>query len=276
MVNNRLPDIVKALLGLTALSRLTDDLCTRRAYKNQPYVGSNAFSHKAGAHVNAIQKNPATFEHVEPEAVGNERIILISELSGGANVKIKLEELGMDHVTGDPEATLKVLKALKEAGTKGFSYEGADASFRMFVSAVLNEPDARFFELEGFRVVTDKRGRDAFSESDATVKVVVGDQTETTVGEGIGPVEALNNALRKALTCFYPQIKNMFLSDYRVHIIDPQHSERAITRVSIESTDSKTHWTTVGVSENIIEASWQALIDSIEYYLLTQHIPPQS
>jgi 2-isopropylmalate synthase len=254
------------LRRLREVSRITDDLANQRADPRQPYVGRSAFSHKAGAHVNAIQKNPKTFEHVEPERVGNERHVLVSELSGTSNVLLKAAELGVDMSALDKEATRSILEEVKRRENRGYSYESADGSFKILLQKVLNK-HTPFFELEGFRVIVEKRGRDEPCISEATIKVKVAGETELTAGEGHGPVDALNAALRQALTRFYPEIENIALTDYRVRILDPQDATRAVTRVLIESGDGIRQWGTVGVSENIIEASWQALLDSVEYKL---------
>lgn len=256
----------KNLRKLRTVSILTDDLANQRADPRQPYVGRTAFSHKAGMHVNAVQKNAKTFEHVAPEQVGNERHVLISELSGASNVLMKAKELGIDVSHLDKEAAKTILEALKVQEHKGYSYESADGSFKILLQKVLDKHQP-FFELEGFRVIVEKRGREAPCISEATVKVKVDGETELTAGEGHGPVDALNAALRAALTRFYPEINEIALTDYRVRILDPKEATRAMTRVLIESGDGLRQWGTVGVSENIIEASWQALLDSIEYKL---------
>jgi 2-isopropylmalate synthase len=254
------------LRKLREVSLVTDDLANQRADPRQPYVGRTAFSHKAGAHVNAVQKNPKTFEHVEPETVGNLRHVLVSELSGAANVMMKAAELGTDFAGLDKVQARAILDEVKRRENKGYSYESADGSFKILLQKVLNR-HRPFFELEGFRVTVEKRGSDAPTLSEATVKVKVNGETELTAGEGDGPVDALNAALRQALTRFYPEIAQIALTDYRVRILDPQEATRAVTRVLIESGDGARQWGTVGVSENIIEASWQALLDSIEYKL---------
>jgi len=254
------------LKKLRDVSAVTDDLANQRADPRQPYVGRSAFSHKAGAHVNAIQKNPKTFEHVDPESVGNQRHVLVSELSGAANVMMKAAELGTDFGSLDKERARAILDEVKRRENKGYSYESADGSFKILLQKVLNQ-HTPFFELEGFRVIVEKRGNEEPCLSEATVKVKVNGVTELTAGEGHGPVDALNAALRQALTRFYPEIANIALTDYRVRILDPQDATRAVTRVLIESGDGVRQWGTVGVSENIIEASWQALLDSIEYKL---------
>jgi len=257
---------VKDLSKLCDLSRQVDDLANRRPYPHQPYVGRNAFTHKAGAHADGVRKNPLTFEHINPETVGNERRVVVSELSGGANIGIKARELGMPEVAEDKDLTRRALEQLKGMEKKGYSYESADGSFKILLRKVM-ERHTPFFELEGFRVIVEKWSRDEPCLAEATVKVKVGDQTELTAGEGSGPVDALNMALRKALRRFYPNIDEVTLSDYRVRILDPREATAAVTRVLIESSDNRQFWGTVGVSENIIEASWQALVDSIEFKL---------
>jgi len=254
------------LKKLCVVSMLADELTNQRPDPRQPYVGRSAFGHKAGAHVNAVQKNAATFEHVDPASVGNERRILVSELSGGANVLMKAAEFGMHGVTADKDSAKRILDALKAKEHQGYSFESADGSFKLLMHRVM-DTQRRLFEFEGFRVIVEKRGRDEPCISEATVKVSVGGETALTVGEGNGPVDALNAALRKALIGFYPEVGEISLSDYRVRILDPESAARAVTRVVIESTDGKKQWGTVGVSENIIEASWQALLDSVELKL---------
>ena len=254
------------LRRLREVSLVTDDLANQRPDPRQPYVGRSAFSHKAGAHVNAVQKNTRTFEHIEPETVGNQRHVLVSELSGAANVMMKAAELGTDFSGLDKERARAILDEVKRRENRGYSYESADGSFKILLQKVLNT-HRPFFELEGFRVIVEKRGSEEPCLSEATVKVKVNGVTELTAGEGQGPVDALNAALRQALTRFYPEIEQITLTDYRVRILDPQEATRAMTRVLIESGDGARQWGTVGVSENIIEASWQALLDSIEYKL---------
>lgn len=262
----------RACVGATNLKKLctvsvvVNDLVNMRDEARQPFVGRNAFSHKAGAHVNAVQKNPYSFEHITPEAVGNERHILVSELSGGSNVLMKAIEVGVPGLAEDKAAVRRVLDEVKRKEESGYSYESADGSFKILVQKVM-ETHQPFFELEGFRVIVEKRGKDEPCISEATIKLRVGDSTELTVGEGNGPVDALNMALIQALVRFYPGITDVALMDYRVRILDPEEATAAKTRVLIESGDGKRQWVTVGVSENIIEASWQALVDSVEYKL---------
>ncbi|MDD2599755.1 MAG: citramalate synthase [Kiritimatiellae bacterium] len=254
------------LKNLCKVSVVANDLTNQRNDPRQPFVGKASFSHKAGAHVNAVLKNAVTFEHIQPEAVGNQRHILISELSGGANVKMKAAELGVDVTKIGKEQIQAVLAAVKEKENQGYSYESADGSFKILLHKALNQ-HTPFFELEGFRCIVEKRGPDAPCLSEATIKLKVKGETALTVGEGDGPVDALNQALRKALVRFYPEIDAVMLCDYRVRILDPERATSAVTRVLIESGDGERVWGTVGVSENIIEASWQALLDSVEVKL---------
>jgi len=253
------------LKQLRDLSIYVDDLVNVRPDTRAPYVGSSAFAHKGGAHVNAVQKNPVTFEHVVPEGVGNHRQVLVSEMSGAASVLQKAVEVGIDGNTSKDEAR-EILKVLKGLESKGYAFESADASFRILVQKVLKK-HRPFFELEGYRVIVEKRRKDDVCLSEATVKVSVDGMIESTVAEGDGPINALDSALRKALRRFYPAIERVQLTDYRVRILDPEEATAAKTRVWIESSDGSETWGTVGVSENIIEASWEALVDSVEYKL---------
>lgn len=257
-----------SLPQLRALSVFVDDLVNVRHNSKAAYVGMSAFSHKAGMHVNAVQKIPRSFEHVPPESVGNERRILISEGSGSSSVLLKAIEMGVDLKKSSPEVK-EILDSLKTLEKQGYTYEAADASFRMLVQKVLKKHKS-FFELEGFRVIIEKDGKDKPCVSEASIKVRVGDDVEHMVAEGDGPVNALDRALRKALARFYPEIEKVFLTDYRVRILDPEEATAAKTRVIIESSDGENHWGTVGVSENIIEASWEALVDSVEYKLFCE------
>jgi len=257
-----------SLVHLRELSMFVNDQVNLRDDPRAPYVGSSAFGHKGGAHVNAVRKNPRTFEHVAPETVGNERRILVSELAGGSNVLLKAVELGLGRKTSG-EDTREILEKLKDLEAEGYAFEAADASFRILIQKVLREHRS-FFELEGFRVSIEKRGNDEPCISEATVKVRVKEDIEHTVAEGDGPVNALDTALRKALVRFYPEISSVLLTDFRVRILDPEEATAAKTRVLIESSDGEETWGTVGVSENIVEASWEALVDSVEYKLFKE------
>jgi 2-isopropylmalate synthase len=256
----------EAIRGLRDVACFVDDLVNLRHNDNQPYVGANAFAHKAGMHVNAVEKNPATFEHIDPAAVGNTRVVMLSEGSGRSSVLLKAIEMGVTGVRKSSSELSDVVAALKDLENRGYAFEAADASFRMLVQKILQEHKP-FFELEGFRVIVEKRGMDEPCLSEATIKVRVREEVEHMVGEGKGPVEALDHALRRALAKFYPEIAEVLLRDFRVRILDPEEATAATTRVLIESSDGKTTWGTVGVSQNIIEASWEALVDSLEYKL---------
>jgi len=257
-----------ALKELRELSLFADGLVNVRSNARAPYVGQSAFSHKAGPHVNAVQKNPRTFEHIRPEQVGNERRTLISELSGGSSVLLKAIELGVGH-TKSKQGVPEILAALKKLEAKGYAFEAADASFKILIQKVLEEHKP-FFELEGFRVIVEKRGKNQPCLSEATIKVRVKKEVEQTAAEGDGPVNALDRALRKALIRFYPEVAKVFLTDFKVNILDPETATAAKTRVLIESSDGEETWGTVGVSGNMLEASWEALVDSVEYKLFKE------
>jgi 2-isopropylmalate synthase len=256
------------LAKLRELSLYVSDLVNLRPDLRAPYVGESAFSHKAGPHVNAVKKNPRTFEHIRPEQVGNRRKVLVSELAGSSSVLLKAVELGVGRKES-AEGAREILAALKRLEHRGYAFESADASFRILIQKVLKKHKS-FFDLEGFRVIVEKRGQGERCVSEATVKVSVKGQVEQTVAEGDGPVNALDKALRKALRRFYPAIAKVHLTDFRVRILDPQEATAAKTRVLIESTDGEESWGTVGVSENIIEASWEALVDGVEYKLFRE------
>ncbi|SVB76090.1 uncharacterized protein METZ01_LOCUS228944, partial [marine metagenome] len=227
--------------------------------------GKSAFAHKGGVHVSAMQKNNETYEHIDPETVGNNRRILISDLSGRSNIIYKAKEYGIDINGNDPKGK-KILNDLKDSEQLGYQYEGAEGSFELLMRDALGEKEI-FFEFLGFRVIVEKRLEDEQPISEATVKVRVNGIQEVTAAEGAGPVNALDKAIKKALIKFYPELEEVNLYDYKVRILEEKKGTRAKTRVLIESGDHNSKWGTVGVSENIIEASWQALVDSIEYKL---------
>lgn len=254
-----------SLRHLRDVSMLVYELANVRPNTKAAFTGASAFAHKAGMHVDGVRKNPHSFEHVDPVDVGNERRVLISELSGASNVFLKAVEMGVSVDRSSPEVK-DVLKELERLEKEGYEFEAAEASFRLLVQKVLKAHKA-FFALESYRVIVERTGASAPTVSEASVKLNVGGEVEYTVGEGDGPVDALNDALRKALTRFFPQIADVVLTDYRVRILDPEEHTAAKTRVLIESSDGKNSWSTVGVSENIIEASWEALVDSVEYKL---------
>ena len=250
---------------LKDVSSFVDELANKAHWNHQPYVGQSAFAHKGGVHVNAIKKNRETYEHIEPEVVGNHRRILISDLSGKSNILYKAKEFGID-IDDDNPKVKSILEKLKQAENLGFQYEGAEGSFELLMRDALGEKKV-FFELVGFRVIVEKRHANEEPLSEATVKVKVNGVQEITAAEGIGPVNALNRAIKNALTKFYPELEDVHLYDYKVRILDEKKGTRSNIRVLVESGDQNSKWGTVGVSENIIEASWQALVDSIEFKL---------
>jgi 2-isopropylmalate synthase len=256
------------LKKIREVSRFVSELANLPHYKYLPYVGDSAFAHKGGVHVSAIRKSDATYEHVPPERVGNRQRVLISDLSGESNILYKAAEFKIDFESKDPKVR-KILDDLKDLENEGFQFEGAEGSFEILIKKALGQ-HKRFFELKGFRVIVEKKTEEETPLSEATIMVRVGDQVEHTAAVGNGPVNALDNAIRKALEKFYPELKEVKLLDYKVRILSTKDGTGAQTRVLIESGDGKSKWGTVGVSENIIQASWQALVDSIDYKLLKE------
>ncbi|ACL69844.1 citramalate synthase [Halothermothrix orenii] len=230
-----------------------------------PYVGRSAFTHKGGIHVSALQKNPATYEHIEPEKVGNRRRVLVSELSGKSNLKYKLKELGFNIDNFTKAELSRLTKKIKFLEHKGYQFEGADASFNLLVNREYGNHKP-FFTVNDFKIISHNSGE--MTNSEAVIKLVVNNEKVHVAAEGDGPVNALDNALRKGLRTFFPEIKNMKLIDYKVRVLNGDRGTAAKVRVLIETSNGEDTWTTVGVSTNIIQASWQALIDSIEYGLL--------
>jgi len=228
-----------------------------------PYVGESAFAHKAGLHVDALRKNKQTYEHINPELIGNERRFLVSELSGRSNVLAKLEKT---KIAEDKKLARKILEKVQNLENEGYQFEAADASFDLLVKKVMGTYKPAF-ELEKYHVTVEQDSNGQLV-TEATVKLKVNGVVEHVVAEGDGPVNALDAALRKSLRNFYPAIKNIRLIDYKVRVVNARAGTAAKVRVIIESSDRESTWGTVGVSENIIEASWQALVDSVEYKLL--------
>lgn len=260
-------DCVKSesLKKLWSVSRLINELGNLKHNIHQPYVGRSAFAHKGGVHVSAILKNARTYEHIEPELVGNRQRVLVSDLSGKSNLIYKAKDFGLDIDSNDPQLNV-LLERLKELENKGFQYEGAEASFELLVRKHMGSL-TKFFDLLSFRVIDEKRSALEPPFAEATVMLRVGGEIEHTAAIGNGPVNALDQALRKALEKFYPNLKNMSLVDFKVRILTGKDGTKALTRVLIESKDDVDTWGTVGVAHNIIDASYQALVDSIEYKL---------
>lgn len=252
------------LKRLTEVSHYVSEIANMPHHNNQPYVGYGAFAHKGGMHVSALLKDSLTYEHINPEEVGNHRRVLVSELSGLSNLLYKARELNIDINDYDSQ-TRKLIREIKELENEGFQFEGAEASLELFLRKAFGQFQD-YFQLKNLKLIIEKSEDDSIS-AEAMIKVVVGDKTFHTAAEGDGPVNALDNSLRKALTEVYPEISDMHLSDYKVRVLNGNLGTAAKVRVLIESADKTQKWSTVGVSENIIEASWQALVDSINYML---------
>ena len=252
------------LKQLTHLSHFVSEISNMRTKNEQPFVGDSAFAHKGGMHINAVMKNPLSYEHVDPSCLGNRRRILVSELGGKTGILLRAKDLSYDLSKNDPQ-TKKILELVQKLEHRGFQFEAAEASFQILMQKALKKYK-KFFTLEGFKVVIEKR-TDKKITSEAIIKLKVKGVKEHTAAEGDGPINALDNALRKALKDFYPTLAKMHLSDFKVRVLDEKAGTAARVRVLIQSEDESDTWSTVGVSGNIIEASWQALVDSIEYKL---------
>jgi 2-isopropylmalate synthase len=254
---------------LTHVSRLLDERLNRTSARGAAYVGESAFAHKGGLHVSAIEKDPRTYEHIPPEKVGNRRHIVVSDQAGRSNILARFREIGLDIAANHPKLG-RLIDEVKTREHDGFAYDGADASFELLARRML-ESVPEYFNLVSFRVITERRFNargELVTQSEATVKVDVAHHRLLTVGEGIGPVDALDGALREALLPVYPRLKDVRLVDYKVRILTPEAGTKAVTRVMIESADGEgRRWSTVGVSANVIDASYNALHDSITWFL---------
>jgi 2-isopropylmalate synthase len=261
---------------LTAVSRHVAELVNLPPHPSDPYVGASAFAHKGGLHTSALGKaGGATYEHIDPDVVGNHTRVLVSDLGGRSGMSLKAKELGVDL---DDRAAAVLTEELKDLEAKGFVFEAADASLELLMrrAAGWRQP---FFRIEGWRVTTyhrmpgdvagaDGPDTDASVDTEATIKVWVGDERLIAVGEGNGPVNALDTALRRAILPSYPALQHLLLIDFKVRVLDSSSGTGAVTRVLIDSTDGERTWSTIGVSENVIEASWQALSDAVVWLLL--------
>ena len=257
------------LKKLKDVSRFVTEVANLRHFKRQPYVGDSAFAHKGGMHVNAILKHPGTYEHIRPELVGNEQRVLTSDLGGKSNIVRKIKDFGLNVDIESPKVA-EVVSQLKNLENQGFQFEGAEASLELLIKKTFGL-HRKFFELVGFRVIVEKRSEEEKPLSEASIMVNVNGKMEHTAATGSGPVDALNAALRKALEKFYSQLKHVKLLDYKVRVLTAGKGTSAKVRVLMESGNgSGEKWGTVGVSENIIEASYQALVDSIDYKLLRE------
>ncbi len=258
------------LRQLTSVSQFVAETCNMAVPTHHPYTGASAFAHKGGLHASAIARFPEAYEHTSPALVGNVTRMLVSELAGKASLVAKAKSLGVD-LSDKPQETQEILDTIKKLESQGYSYEVADGSLAILLQRHLGNY-APYFKLESFRVIVDDydaggmRSKDSMSE--ATIKIHVGDQRAVATGEGVGPVGALDSALRLAIAECYPEVAGIELVDFKVRILDENVGTDAITRVVITSRDANGVWGTIGVSENIIEASWNALVDSVEYGLM--------
>lgn len=253
------------LVKLTSTARQIAEIANVTLNERDPYVGRSAFAHKAGMHIDGVNKSSKSFEHVSPEAVGNQRRILMSEVAGRSTVLAKISKLA-PHLTKDSKEVDGLVHALKELEHQGYQFEAAESSFELFVRKYLGKYKP-FFELIQFRTIGEQPSAAGHSSS-AMIKLAVDGKEEITAADGEGPVHALDKALRKALEVFYPELREVHLTDYKVRVLDTGAATASKVRVLIESTDGKDYWTTVGVSSDIIEASWIALVDSIEHKLI--------
>ncbi len=253
------------LAQLTDLSRFVNEVANLTPIDRAPYVGRSAFAHKGGVHVSAVMKDPRAYEHIPPEKVGNRRRVLVSDLSGKSNIQYKAAELGIELKEG--EQARQAVQRIKELEHLGYEFQGAEASFELLLRTIQGE-DTRFFALDRLRVRTEIDEDGGVCNSEATLAIRVQGARELVVAEGNGPVDALSNALRKALRCFYPDLDQVHLSDYKVRVLNSDDGTAAAVRVLVEHRDGERRWHTVGVSTNILEASWQALADGVRYYLL--------
>jgi 2-isopropylmalate synthase len=262
-------------LSPTSLARLYEnahyiaEIANMAPFDRQPFVGRSAFAHKAGYHLDAVMKRPETYEHIMPEAVGNQRRLLVSDQAGGAAVVYKARGLDIDLTKRSPQ-TEQILQRLKDLEHEGYQFEGAEASFELMLRKSMGLHKSKF-ELDSYRVLAEKR-RDERIISEAVLRVVVDGEESYMAAEGGGPVHALDTALRKALQKFYPGLEEVKLTDFKVRVVNAAAGTAAKVRVLVESSDGTDSWSTVGVHENIIEASWQALSDGVEYGLLRQEL----
>ncbi|GAA1889344.1 citramalate synthase [Lapillicoccus jejuensis] len=255
----------------TRLAHAISEVTTVPPYSRQPYVGASAFAHKAGLHASALKVDPDLYQHTDPGAVGNTMRTLVSDMAGRASIELKAREAGVD-LSDRPEVVAGLLATVKDLELRGYTFDAADASFELLLRRTLEPGSLQWFSVESWRVITDARG-DGEALSEATVKVTAGGERHVATGEGNGPVNALDQALRAALTATYPEIERLELTDFRVRILDASHGTDAVTRVLIETSDGETTWETVGVAANIVEASWQALSDGVTYGLLRHGVP---
>jgi 2-isopropylmalate synthase len=274
----------KRLAEATRIAHAVSEITNVVPYSRQPYVGASAFAHKAGLHASALRVDPDLYQHIDPVEVGNDMRTLVSEMAGRASVELKGKELGYD-LSGQSELLARVTDRVKALEARGYTFDAADASFELLLREEVEGERLSFFDVESWRVITDSQRAGASSASakatvygevalsEATVKLVAGGRRGVATGEGNGPVNALDHALREALLPAYPELERLQLIDFRVRILDAAHGTDATTRVLIETSDGQTSWETVGVAPNIVEASWEALVDGVTYGLVRQGVP---
>lgn len=253
-----------ALRHLTSLSNYISDIANTPPVNSRPFVGRSAFAHKGGVHVSAVVKNAAAYEHIRPELVGNQQRVLVSDLAGKSNIEYKARQLGVD-LGLDKASSRRIVREIKKMEDGGYQFDAAEGSLAILIKKQTGE-FVEPFNLESYHVLISKRG-DESPSAQASIKITVGDEQEVTAAEGKGPVNALDNALRKALTKFYPQLSGMHLVDFKVRIVEGSEGTAALVKVLIDTQDEDEVWSTIGVSENVIEASWHALVDSVHYKL---------
>ena len=258
---------------LVYVSHQISEIANKKANEHAPFVGRSAFAHKAGIHASGVRKQSSTYEHINPDLVGNSRRILVSDQAGAASIREKIKHLKLGTNVTENDIP-KIIERIKKLEWQGYAFENADASFELMLNELLGQKP-KYFELMGFRVIGDTMANTAEINTEASVKLKIGDEIIHTVSEGDGPVHALDSALRKALRPIYPKIKGFRLVDFKVRILDSSEGTAAKTRVSIETYDGYNRWDTVGVSGNVVEASYHATVDSIIYGLMLHNIEPQ-
>jgi 2-isopropylmalate synthase len=268
-----LPD--GALEEATRISHAVAEITNYPPSARQPYTGVSSFAHKAGLHGSAIRVDPNLYQHVDPALVGNDMRMLVSEMAGRATIELKSKQLGYD-LADDPARLARLTDRVKTMEQQGYTFEAADASFELLLAEVLGARPT-YFDIESWRVLAESSpDRTNGAVSEATVKLSAGGNRFAVMGEGNGPVNALDHALRRAIEKLYPDVAQFHLIDFRVRILDQGHGTDAVTRVLIETTDGKDSWVTVGVGANIIEASWEALLDALTYGLRLHNVAPQT
>ena len=253
----------------TRIAHAVSEITNVVPYSRQPYVGASAFAHKAGLHASAIRVDPDLYQHLDPTAVGNDMRMLVSDMAGRASIELKGKELGYD-LASAPEVLSRLAERVKRLEAQGYTFEAADASFELLLREEVDGCRLELFDVESWRVITEYRGASQEAVSEATVKVLAGGRRVLATGEGNGPVNALDQALRDALLPAYPELAELELIDFKVRILDSAHGTDAVTRVLIETSDGQSSWQTVGVAANVVEASWEALVDGIVYGLARQ------